>query len=129
MTYWLGIDSPEVWEEAKQKYDLNAPQPFGFREGRRKSVQKIQIGDYIVNYMTKYSRFFAVWEVTKEWFYDPNYTLAGEVYSECVEVRPVVMLEPEEGIENPGVLVRQAAIRLEDEVGERILNALRDRAR
>jgi hypothetical protein len=128
MTYWLGVDTPEVWEEAQRKYNLNEPHPFGFPEGRRKSVQRMKIGDRIVNYITKRQRFFAVWEVTKGYIYDPTNTFANnKAFPECVEVSPVVRLAPEEGIENPGVSVRQSAVRLDDEVGERILSALRDR--
>jgi predicted restriction endonuclease len=54
-------------------------------------------------------------------------TINNKAFPECVEVSPVVRLAPEEGIENPGVSVRQSAVRLDDEVGERILSALRDR--
>jgi hypothetical protein len=127
MTYWLGIDTPEVWEKAEQKYNRNGPHLFGFPEGRRKYVQQMQIGDRIVNYITKRQRFFAVWEITKGYTYNPTHTFANRVFPECVEVRPVVRLAPEEGVENPGVGVRQSAVRLRDEVGERILSALKDR--
>ncbi|MDR5727945.1 MAG: EVE domain-containing protein [Terriglobia bacterium] len=128
MTYWLGIDTPEVWVATEQKkYNSTEPHRFGFPEGRRKSVQKMQIGDRIVNYMTVRQRFFAVWEITKKYISDPTHILANSVFPECVEVRPIVRLAPDEGVENPGVSVRQSAVRLPDEVGEGILSALKDR--
>jgi hypothetical protein len=84
MTYWLGIDTPQVWEEAKQKYNLREPHPFGFPEGRSKSVRQMRVGDRIINYLTKHHRFFAVWEVTEERFPDPSHIYAGKVFPECV---------------------------------------------
>jgi len=124
MIYWLGIDTPRVWAEAEQKFNQNGPLLFGFPEGRRKSVQQMQIGDRIVNYMTKRKRFFAVWEITKGYSYNPTSTFADGVFPECVEVRRIVRLAPEEGIEYPGVRVRRSAVPLEDDDGERILSAL-----
>lgn len=120
MTYWLGIDTPEVWEEAQRKDNKR----FGFPAGRRKSVQQIQPGDRIVNYMTKQKRFFAVWEVTRGYVHDPDNKLAGKEFPECVEVRELVKLPPEKGIENYGLSVRQSAVHLRDEDGDKILNAL-----
>src|SRR5229473_1486690 len=84
MSYWLGVETPEVWAEANRTHDLNHPVRFGFPEGRRKSVQQINVGDRIINYMTKHRRFFAVWEVTGRYVHDPNQRFAGKVFPECV---------------------------------------------
>jgi hypothetical protein len=128
MTYWLGIDKPEVWEDAKRKYNLDNLHLFGFPEGRRKSVQQMKTGDRIVNYMTRpHKRFFAVWEIASGHRIDNGHILAGTRFSECVEVKPIVKLSPEKGVENNwGISVRQSAIRLPEEVGEKILSALQD---
>lgn len=124
MTYWLGIDTPEVWEEAQRK-DNNR---FGFPAGRRKAVLQIQPGDRIINYMTKQKRFFAVWEVIKGYVHDPDHKFAGKAFPECVEVREIVKLPPERGIKNNyGLSVRQSAVRLRDEDGDKILDALQGR--
>jgi hypothetical protein len=128
MTYWLGIDTPEVWEQSEQEYGLSASRKFGFPEGRRKSVEKIRKGDYILNYVTKRQRFFAVWEVTGEHIYDPNHEFAGRAFPNCVEVQAVARVDPEYGIENPGVSVRRSAIQLDDELGRIIYNEIRDLA-
>jgi EVE domain len=122
MTYWLGIDTPEVWAEAQRK-DNNR---FGFSTGRRKSVEQIRPGDRIVNYMTKKKRFFAVWEVPRGSVYDPDNKLAAKEFPECVEVSKIVELPPEGGIENYGLSVRRSAVRLRDEDGEKILSALQE---
>ncbi len=134
MSYWLGVETPEVWAEANRTHDLNRPARFGFPEGRRKSVQQINVGDRIINYITKHCRFFAVWEVTRGYVHDPNHIFAGKAVPECVEVKPIVILRPERGIERRqtdywGVSsVRMAAVRLDDDVGEKILSALQKAA-
>jgi EVE domain-containing protein len=122
MTYWLGIDTPAVWAEA-QRTDNNR---FGFPAGRRRSVQQMQPGDRIINYMTKQKRFFAVWEVTKGHVHDPDYKFAGREFPECVEIREIIKVPPKNGIENYGLLVRQSAVRLRDEDGDKILSALQE---
>ena len=141
MTYWLGIDSPAVWEDVKQKSNLQEPRPFSFPAGRRKSVKKIKVGDRIINYMKDEKRFFAVWEVTKEHFID-THVYAGQEFSECVEVYPLVFVEPREGIrfdeikdrlkrfqelpnkKNWGGIVRQSATEWPAEDGDTILELL-----
>lgn len=141
MTYWLGIDSPAVWEDVKSKHDLSKPHPFAFRKRRGKSVQKMQIGDRIINYMKGHQVFFAVWEITGERFFEPQ-LYAGQEFPECVQVRPLVFVHPNEGIpfqqikgrlqrfqklpntENWGGIVRQSATVWESQDGDTILAAL-----
>ena len=88
-------------------------------------------GDCIINYMTKpNSRFFAVWEITGGYFYDPTHILACKPFPECVEVKPIVVLpSPGEGIKNRwGVVVRRSAISLDDDIGDTILGELQKAA-
>jgi EVE domain len=80
MKYWIGVDTPQVWEEVEAKSNLRAPHPFGFPRNRRQAVKQIQIGDRIINYITKQKRFFAVWNVTKNYFYDPSHNFAGKIF-------------------------------------------------
>ena len=35
MTYWLGLETPKVYEESNRKYNLHQAHPFGFPAGRR----------------------------------------------------------------------------------------------
>jgi HNH endonuclease/EVE domain-containing protein len=141
MTYWLGIDAPAVWEEVKQKHDFRSPHPLAFPKRREKSVRKMQVGDRIINYMKEKHVFFAVWEITKERFFDPQ-IYAGQEFPECVEVKPIVLVEPDEGIpfdeiknrlkrfqkipnkKNWGGIVRQSATVWDEQDGETILKAL-----
>src|SRR6185437_791720 len=96
MRYWLGIDSPAVWQEVRQKHDLQGLHPFAFPSRRGNSVRKIEVGHRIINYMKDMQRFFAVWEVTavpKGGFSEPQ-IYAGREFPECVQVRPLVLVEP-----------------------------------
>lgn len=140
MTYWLGIDSTAVWEAVKLKHDVNGTHPYAFPVGRRKSVEKIKAGDRIINYMKGAQRFFAVWEVTGEHFVDPQ-IYASQTFSECVEVKPLVLIEPEAGVQfneikdhlnkyqklqnknNWGRMIQTATVWNDDD-GETILGAL-----
>lgn len=128
MDYWLGIARPNVLKDSQQKYDLRSQHPFGFPEGRLKSVQGMKVGDRIVNYVTApYSRFFAVWEITRPHVHDDAHILAGNTFPfpECVLVKPIVLVSPEAGIENPGIPVRQSAVKVDEALAETILSALR----
>jgi hypothetical protein len=87
MTYWLGVVKPEVWAEAERDYQPG-PHLYGFRQGRRKSVKQMKVGDRIVEYMTKRKVFLAAWEITGGYVHVPDRKLAGEEFSECVEVSP-----------------------------------------
>ena len=132
MANWLGVVRPEVWEEANLQLSRQpSPHRYGFSEGRRMSVKQIKVGDRISEYMTKVSRFLAVFEVVGEYVFVPDRVYAGEVFPECVEVKPIVgPRSPEKGIKNNwNVSVRKSACRLDDGVAETILNALREAAK
>jgi hypothetical protein len=92
--YWLGVN-PSVYEDSKRKYDLSETHPFGFPKGRRTSVKEMQIGDRIVNYMTGFRRFFAVYEIVSGHVTNNSYVLSDTSYPEWVEVRPVILRSPE----------------------------------
>lgn len=143
MNYWIGVDTPQVWEDASRKYNLHEPHLFGFPEGRAPFVKKMQVGDRIVNYMTARKVFFAVWEVRKTHEHRSENILDGKPFPEYVTVTPEVLCSPEKGVpfdeiknrlkafnelKNPqrwSVLVRPSARQLYNDDGEIILNALR----
>ena len=144
MTYWIGVSTPEVFEDASRKYNLDGPRPFGFPTGRQPSVEQMEVDDLIVNYMTKRKVFFAVWKIIERHKHIPEYILAGTPFPECVTVIRDAVLPPERGIsfdqiknrlrafeelKNPkrwSALVRQSARRFKyEDDGEIILNALR----
>jgi HNH endonuclease/EVE domain len=144
MAFWIGIDTPEIFAISERKNNPNGPRPYGFPAGRRRSVERMQVGDRIINYMKGDKVFFAVWKITEPYEHKPDYTLGGQKFPECVTVIPEVLLPPKEGVSFdrikdrlkafPGVnsskrlstFVRQSARLLTDGDGQAILNALRE---
>ena len=59
-TYWLDLFTGITWEELL----ASGANISGFRETRRKMVQRIKPGDYLLCYLTGVSRFIGVLEVT-----------------------------------------------------------------
>jgi hypothetical protein len=142
--YWLGIDTPATYRDSEEKYVLNEPHPFGFLENRRRIVREMQINDRIVNYITEVKRFFAVYEIVGRHVTNTAHILDGGMYSECVEVRPIILRLPENGISIDdlldkleifqnlparrywGVAVKTSARRLPYTDGELILGMLQE---
>lgn len=146
--YWIGITRPRVWAESNQKYPQNQePRPFGFRTTLIKSVEGMQVGDRLVQYMSKRKLFLAVFKITKSHFHNPEHEFDGESFPECVEVKPIVLCSPSNGVpieevsgsllafsklKNPknwSSVVRRGATRLDPADGAKILEALQARHR
>jgi EVE domain-containing protein len=104
MRYWLGIDSPAVYEDYKNKYKLAEARPFGFPKARQAAVRETQVGDRVINYITDYKRFYAVCEIIEKQVTDNDYILDGTAYPECVKVTPLTICSPEDGILVYGLL-------------------------
>jgi len=145
MTYWIGVDTPEVFADSNRKQNLSGSHLFGFPAGRRQFVERMQVDDRIVNYMTGRKVFFAVWRVTGPHEHRPDNILDDKPFPECVTVIPEVLLPPERGVpfdriknrlkafgelknsNRWSVLVRPSARRFKyDDDGELILNVLRE---
>jgi hypothetical protein len=132
--YWLAVETPETWEDAKRKTDGT----IGWSERYRETVEQLEPGNLIFSYMTKRKKFFAVWEVTRTRHYVPKRTLAGKEYPECVGVKVIVPPSPETGIPVEDIegfiesfkaqklsgIVRQSLRPLGSDVGEAILRKL-----
>jgi hypothetical protein len=59
MAYFLDLFSPETYEAfSKSKQDIS-----GFRPRQENATSKIQIGDKLICYMTKLSRWVGILEV------------------------------------------------------------------
>jgi HNH endonuclease len=142
MKYYLGVDSPSVWEEVRRRYpNIDAePHPFGFPAHRSAQVRKIRPDDRIISYMKGTRTFFAVWRVIRQ-LPDCEVRYSENVFSACVEVSSVILVQPEHGIKikdvrdklklfepfknkNWGSAVRPSAKAIDDEDGQIILDAL-----
>jgi hypothetical protein len=59
LTYWLDLFTVETWKEFLD----HGGKVSGFSEKRRKVVQGIKSGDYLLCYLTRVSRFVGLLEV------------------------------------------------------------------
>lgn len=64
--YWLDLFTGKTWEE----FLKNGANVSGFREGRKKVAEKINVGDYLICYLTGISRFIGVLEVESKCYLD-----------------------------------------------------------
>jgi predicted RNA-binding protein len=66
MAYFLNLFSPETFEAfARSNREIS-----GFRLRQRNAASRVQVGDKLVCYVTKLSRWVGVLEVASEWFED-----------------------------------------------------------
>ncbi|MDP9456058.1 MAG: EVE domain-containing protein [Actinomycetota bacterium] len=70
----------------------------GFRERRRKTVQRIKPGDYLLCYLTGVSRFIGVLEVTSELYRDETPIWKDEAFPCRVTVEAIAALTPETAV-------------------------------
>jgi hypothetical protein len=70
----------------------------GFREGRRKTVQRIEPQDYLLCYLTGVSRFIGILEVTSEPYWDETPIWKDELFPCRVEVMVVASLTPDTAV-------------------------------
>ncbi|OGO05804.1 MAG: hypothetical protein A2Y73_08605 [Chloroflexi bacterium RBG_13_56_8] len=92
--YWLDLFTGVTWQEF---LDAGA-KVSGFRESRRRTVQQIKPGDYLLCYLTGVSRFIGVLEVTSGAFEDRTSIWKDEDFPWRVRVKIVVSLEPETAV-------------------------------
>lgn len=93
-SYWLDLFTGKTWDEFQRAGGVVS----GFRPTRAKSVRKINVGDYLLCYLTGVSRFIGVLEVTGEAFSDEEPIWQDEAFPARVRVRPVSLLTPETAV-------------------------------
>lgn len=96
MKYYLDLFSPETYEAfTKSNRDIS-----GFRVRQQNAASRINIGDILICYMTKLSRWVGVLEVTSEWSRDdiPLFYEADDPFVIRFKVRPLVWLPIEKAI-------------------------------
>ena len=94
MDYWLDLFTGSTWNDFRK----NGASVSGFRQRRRKTVASIKPGDILLCYLTGVKRWVGALEVIgpskdtrKIWDLDD--------FPERLEVRPIIVLNPEFGIE------------------------------
>ena len=74
--YWLDLFTGTTWEE----FIVAGGGVSGFRESRWKTAQSIKVGDYLLCYLTRVSRFIGVLEVVGEAYQDTTPIWKDEVF-------------------------------------------------
>jgi len=137
MAYYTDLFSPETYE-AFSKSDRTIS---GFRMRHKNLASRVNIGDKLICYLTKLSRWIGILEVTSKPFVDdsPRFYEADDPFAVRFKVKPLVWLEVDKAlpIHEPEIWnglsftrdlppssnawtgkVRGSLVRLEDEDGE-----------
>jgi predicted RNA-binding protein len=96
MAYYLDLFSPETYETfTKSNRDIS-----GFRPRQENAASKIRVGDKLICYMTKLSRWIGVLEVTGTYFKDdtPLFYSTNDPFVIRFKVKPLVWLSKEKAI-------------------------------
>jgi predicted RNA-binding protein len=96
MAYFLDLFSPETYETFS-KSDRTVS---GFRLRHQNAAGRLKIGDKLICYMTKLSRWIGILEVQSEWFKDdsPIFYPTEDPFVIRFRVKPVVWLPKEKAI-------------------------------
>jgi hypothetical protein len=96
VAYYLDLFSPETYEVfTKSNRNIS-----GFRARQENAASRIKIGDKLICYMTKLSRWIGVLEVTSDYFKDdtPFFYSANDPFVIRFKVKPLVWLPKEKAI-------------------------------
>lgn len=93
MAYYTDLFSPSTYE-AYERTDRGIT---GFRKRQESWAKRIQIGDRLICYMTRLSRWVGVLEVTGPMFIDesPRFTIENDPFIVRFPCKPLVWLKPE----------------------------------
>src|ERR1700690_3889967 len=96
MAYYIDLFSPETYE-AFSKSNQNIS---GFRPRQENAASRIKVGDKLICYMVKLSRWIGVLEVTSTSFRDnsPLFYDSNDPYVIRFKVKPIVWLPKEKSI-------------------------------
>jgi predicted RNA-binding protein len=96
MAYYIDLFSPETYEIfSKSSQDIS-----GFRLRQEGAASRIKVGDKLICYMVKLSRWIGILEVTSECFKDnsPLFYSSNDPYVVRFRVKPIVWLPKEKSI-------------------------------
>lgn len=96
MTYYLDLFSPETYAA----FSRSSRDVSGFRLRHESIAARIQVGDKLICYMTKLSRWVGVLEVVSPHFQDrtPLFLAENDPFVIRFKVKPLAWLEPEKAI-------------------------------
>ena len=90
MAYFIDLFSPATYE----RFSNSDRTISGFRQRQESIARRIHPGDKLICYLTKFSRWFGVLEVTSEYFVDntPIFTTDNDPFTIRFHVRPICWL-------------------------------------
>ena len=96
MAYYIDLYSPETYEIFSKSDQLIS----GFKPRQERAASRINIGDKLICYMTKLSRWVGVLEVTSVYYNDtsPLFYPSNEPYTVRFRVKPIAWLPKEKSI-------------------------------
>lgn len=92
--YWLDLFTPQTWDE----FQKSGGSVSGFRDSRWSTAQQIEVGDYLLCYLTGVSRWVGLLEVTSKAFKDETRIWKDEIFPCRLKVKTLAALTPETGI-------------------------------
>jgi hypothetical protein len=93
-SYWLDLFTSTTWTE----FINSGGEVSGFRARRRKVVEQMQIGDYLLCYLTGISRFIGVLEVTSKSYVDETPIWKTEAFPARVRVKILAQVGPQTAV-------------------------------
>lgn len=93
MNYWLDLFTRETWEEFRKA----GAKITGFRESRRKSLQRVERGDIFLCYLTGVMHWVGALEVISP-CNDDSRIWKSDAFPVRFAVRPLTMLDPQFGV-------------------------------
>jgi predicted RNA-binding protein len=96
MTYFLDLFSPETYEAFTRSDRMVS----GFRARQRRAASRVKVGDKLICYMTRLSRWIGVLEVLSKWYEDdsPIFYAQDDPFVIRFRVKPLAWLEKEKAI-------------------------------
>jgi predicted RNA-binding protein len=96
MAYYINLFSPETYEAFTQ----SGQNISGFRERQKNAADRIEVGDKLICYMTKLSRWVGILEVESEYFQDdsPIFYPTDDPFVIRFKVNPIAWLQKEKAI-------------------------------
>ena len=96
MAYYINLFSPETYE-AFSKSDRSVT---GFRSRQENAASRVKVGDRLICYMVKLSRWVGVMEVTSLYYKDasPIFYTNNDPFTIRFKVKPIVWLPKEKSI-------------------------------
>jgi len=92
--YYIALFNEETWNEFLEK----GSSVYGTTLSKRRNIEKIIPGDFLVCYVTKLSRFVGLLEISSKAYVDDSHVWESNIYPSRINVHPVYILKVINGI-------------------------------